>query len=56
MIELKDVIFSYGEEDSANCLKNISFTVSDGQFVLLTGPSGCGKSTILRLINGLIPN
>ncbi len=56
MIELKDVIFSYGEKDSANCLKNITFTVSAGQFVLLTGPSGCGKSTILRLVNGLIPN
>ncbi len=34
-------------------LKDISFTVPDGQFTVLLGPSGCGKSTALRLIAGL---
>ncbi|HHY97922.1 MAG TPA: ABC transporter ATP-binding protein [Firmicutes bacterium] len=31
----------------------ISFTVNDGEFVVLVGPSGCGKSTTLRMIAGL---
>ncbi len=30
-----------------------SFTVADGEFVVLVGPSGCGKSTTLRMIAGL---
>jgi len=30
-----------------------SFTVADGEFVVLVGPSGCGKSTTLRMMAGL---
>ena len=33
-------------------LKDISFTLTAGEFVCLLGPSGCGKSTILNLIAG----
>jgi len=32
-------------------LTNISFTVSNGEFICLTGPSGAGKTSILRLIS-----
>src|SRR6516162_3615597 len=35
-------------------LRNVSFTISPGQFVSFVGPSGCGKSTLLKLIGGLI--
>ena len=31
-------------------LKNVSFTVAEGEMVFLTGPSGAGKSTLLKLI------
>jgi cell division transport system ATP-binding protein len=31
-------------------LKNVSFSLSKGEFVFLTGPSGAGKSTLLKLI------
>ena len=34
-------------------LENISFTVSQGEVLVLCGPSGCGKSTLLRCLNGL---
>ena len=34
-------------------LRDISFTVKDGEIVSIIGPSGCGKSTLLRLIGGL---
>ena len=30
-----------------------SFTVADGERLVLVGPSGCGKSTLLRMIAGL---
>ncbi|MXZ04105.1 MAG: ATP-binding cassette domain-containing protein, partial [Rhodothermaceae bacterium] len=30
-----------------------SFTVADGELMVLVGPSGCGKSTTLRMLAGL---
>jgi len=35
-------------------LRDLSFSVAEGEFVSLLGPSGCGKSTALRLVAGLI--
>lgn len=35
-------------------LKNVSFTVNDGEFLVIIGLSGSGKSTLLRCINRLI--
>src|SRR5215210_7416448 len=34
-------------------LKDIEFTVDEGEVVVVIGPSGSGKSTLLRCINGL---
>ncbi|MGB6104283.1 MAG: ABC transporter ATP-binding protein [Pusillimonas sp.] len=34
-------------------VEDVSFTVNDGEFMVLLGPSGCGKSTTLRMIAGL---
>jgi len=43
----KNVSFSYPEtEDKA--LDRLSFSVEQGEFLLLCGPSGCGKTTLLR--------
>jgi len=33
-------------------LKEVSFTIREGQFVTLLGPSGCGKTTLLTIIAG----
>lgn len=44
--------FSDGKKSTA-ALKEISFTVDDGERVSLLGPSGCGKTTLLRIIAGL---
>jgi NitT/TauT family transport system ATP-binding protein len=35
-------------------LKDVSFTVAEGEFISILGPSGCGKSTLLKIIAGLI--
>ena len=43
----KNVDFTYPEGEK-KALRNISFTVQHGEFVILCGPSGCGKSTLLR--------
>ncbi len=34
-------------------VEGASFTIENGEFIVLVGPSGCGKSTILRMIAGL---
>ena len=36
-------------------VKDVSFTVANGEFMVLLGPSGCGKSSVLRMIAGLEP-
>ncbi len=36
--------------DGHHALKNIDFTVNDGEIIFLSGPSGAGKSTLLKLI------
>ncbi|MBQ7164235.1 MAG: ATP-binding cassette domain-containing protein, partial [Clostridia bacterium] len=35
-------------------VKNMSFSVAEGDFVAMIGPSGCGKSTVLNMISWLI--
>jgi ABC-type Fe3+/spermidine/putrescine transport system ATPase subunit len=37
----------------AQCLKDFSLSVNDGEMVALLGPSGSGKSTLLKLITGI---
>lgn len=41
-----------GNGSERTVLKDISFTVREGQFVTLLGPSGCGKTTLLTIIAG----
>ena len=39
--------------DGQTVLNDISFSVQEGEVVVIAGPSGCGKSTLLRCINAL---
>ena len=34
-------------------LKDVNFSIEDGEFICVLGPSGCGKSTLISLIAGL---
>ena len=52
MIEFKNVSASYDGE--LPILRDVSFTVADGDFVAFVGTNGAGKSTTMRLVNGLL--
>jgi manganese/iron transport system ATP-binding protein len=47
----KNVTLSYGER---TILRDISFTISPGEFVFLIGASGSGKTSLIRSIIGNI--
>jgi energy-coupling factor transporter ATP-binding protein EcfA2 len=42
--------------DQPRAIEEISFTLPEGELMLIAGPSGCGKSTLLKCLNGLIPH
>ena len=52
MLEVKNLSVSYG---AIEAVKDISFTVNDGEIVSLIGANGAGKTTTLHTITGLIP-
>jgi NitT/TauT family transport system ATP-binding protein len=41
--------------EGITALRDVSFSVDDGEFVSLVGPSGCGKTTLLKICAGLVP-
>ncbi len=48
-IEFKDVTFGYKED--ADVLKNVCFSVTQGETIALVGPTGAGKSTVVNLVS-----
>ena len=57
-IEFKNVSFSYPETSSAvsEVLKNISFSLKEGQSLGILGPTGSGKSTLIKLLSNFFSN
>lgn len=47
VLEFKKVSKSYGD---IQAVKDISFSIEEGEFVFITGPSGAGKTTIMKLL------
>jgi energy-coupling factor transporter ATP-binding protein EcfA2 len=64
VIEFQDVAVAYAVESPAGApgphervaFTGASFSIPEGELVLVVGPTGSGKSTLLRCINGLVPH
>ena len=54
-LEVNDLTFAYPASEGKPVLKNVSFTLGDGETIAFVGPNGGGKSTLISLLLGLYP-
>ncbi len=52
MIEVEHLSKFYG---SSSAIKNVSFTVQQGEILGFLGPNGAGKTTTMRILSGYLP-
>ena len=57
MLELKNLVFEVpvaeGSKETKRIIDNLSLTIDDDKFTVITGPNGGGKSTLAKLIMGI---
>ena len=54
MLEIRHLNYQVSDEGGqADILKDLSLTIEDNKFVVITGPNGGGKSTLAKLIAGI---
>ena len=54
ILEVKDLCKTYiANKRQNNVLKNVNFTIGEGEMVAVMGPSGSGKSTLLYAVSGM---
>ena len=54
IIQVEHLSKIYGKgENEVVALRDVSFSVNEGEFVAIIGPSGLGKSTLLHILGGV---
>ncbi len=51
IIDVRDLVKKYNGRNAV--LEGVSFSVGNGEFVVIHGKSGCGKTTLLNILGGL---
>src|SRR5215212_4700224 len=56
LLEVRHLHLAYaGRRRTVEAIRELDFTVDEGEFVCVVGPSGAGKTTLLRCVAGLLP-
>ena len=54
LIKFEDVVRVYGTgEGQQTAVDHVSFSIEEGEFVVILGQSGAGKSTVLNMLGGM---
>ena len=54
MLEIKNLSYSVqSEQGQKDILKNVTLTIPDKRFVVITGPNGGGKTTLAKTVMGI---
>jgi len=51
MIEVKNLVKTFGKIEA---VRDVSFTVNDGEIFAFLGPNGAGKSTTIKMLTTLL--
>jgi len=54
LMEAKNLGKQFNRPDLVDAIKNVNFSLNEGELVAMAGPSGSGKSTLLALLGGLM--
>src|SRR5271170_4475383 len=55
MLEVKGLRKVYADTSrTVEAIRDVSFSVGEGEFVCIVGPSGAGKTTLLKCVAGLL--
>ncbi len=55
MLELRNLSFTVSDDaGKADIIKDISLTIEDKKFIVITGPNGGGKTTLAKAIMGIV--
>ncbi len=55
LLKVENLTFTYPRQakdtgKANHALKDVSFEIQEGEFIVVCGESGCGKTTLLRLL------
>ena len=53
-LSIQNLTFQYRIREHP-AIEDLTFTLHEGELLLIAGASGCGKTTLMRCVNGLIP-